>query len=351
MTAELLFGEPKYRDGFAAWVGLAVVFLTSIEKLRRAKYHVFYALHFSFLAFYIFAWNHTESFRFYGWWAMAIYGSDKLLRIVRGVLSTKRVTRIERVPNTDILRVTIPKPWWARPQLGQYVFLNFPGVSRSPFEWHPYTLASSPLEPTYEVDIKNLGDHTAKLLANFQTGATPLVRVDGPYGRVVINPRRYSSLVFVCGGIGVTPMISMLRWYFLLNAPADVAAKQSVHLAQYVYLLWVVDARRTYDVFRDTVAKCVARSQEKGFPTFVPLIHLTRDEAADGAALGLPSTSVFRGRPDMKHVLGSVKSNGAAMHAVYCCGPKQLVDQTWDATTALTDAQARFNFHHETFEF
>ena len=28
--------------------------------------------------------------------------------------------------SADILRVTIRKPWWVRPRLGQYVFLNFP---------------------------------------------------------------------------------------------------------------------------------------------------------------------------------------------------------------------------------
>ena len=130
MTTELLFATPKYRDGFASWVGLVVVFATSIERLRRRKYQLFYALHFSFLAFYWFAWTHTPSFAFYGWWAMAIYGFDKLQRIARGVLSTTRVHRVERVPGTDILRVMIPKPWWGTPALGQYVFLNFPAISK-----------------------------------------------------------------------------------------------------------------------------------------------------------------------------------------------------------------------------
>jgi len=259
------------------------------------------------------------------------------------------VDHLEVVPGTQILRVSIKKPWWGYPQLGQYVFLNFPAISK--WEWHPYTLASSPLETHYEVDIKQLGDHTAKLLSAFQSGMHPTVRIDGPYGKVVINPRRYCSLVFVCGGIGVTPMISMLRWYYLINAPEEVAAKQSVHLAEYVYFLWVVDQRSTYDVFRDTILKCAARSQQPGFPTFVPLIHVTRDDKLDAAAFGLPASSVFQGRPDMNHVLESVKSNGVPRHAVYCCGPSQLVSQVWDATNELTDAGVQFAFHHETFKF
>ena len=201
------------------------------------------------------------------------------------------------------------------------------------------------------MDIKKLGDHTGQLLEAYQSGGRPVVRVDGPYGRVIVNPRRYTSLVFVCGGIGVTPMISMLRWYYLINAAPAVAAKQSVHLAEHIYLLWVVDKRSTYDVFRGTILECVSRSKEAGYPTFVPMVHVTKDDAADAGALGLPATSVFRGRPDMRHVLGSVKSNGVPMHAVYCCGPSQLVNQTWEATTELTDASTLFAFHHETFEF
>ena len=104
------------------------------------------------------------------------------------------------------------------------------------------------------------------------------MRIDGPYGRVVINPRRYRSLVFVCGGIGVTPMISMLRWYYLINTTPEVAAKQSVHLAEYIYFVWVVDSVETFNVFRQTVLHCVERSKEPGFPTFVPIIHVTKEQ-------------------------------------------------------------------------
>ena len=74
--------------------------------------------------------------------------------------------------------------------------------------------------------------------------------------------------------------------------------------------------------------------------------------APDPAAFGnLPQQALFQGRPDMKHVLGDVKRNGIARHAVYCCGPNQLVNSTWEATSALSDAAVQFAFHHETFEF
>ena len=87
---------------------------------------------------------------------MFIYAFDKLQRFVRGILSWRPVDKVEHVAGGSILRVSIKKPAWSSPQLGQYVFLNFPSISK--WEWHPYTLASSPLETHYEVDIKILGD-------------------------------------------------------------------------------------------------------------------------------------------------------------------------------------------------
>jgi len=341
----------KYRNGLIAWIGLMVVFATSIEYLRRKKYNVFYAAHFSFFVFYAFAALHTPKFHFYGYAAMAIYGFDKLQRLARGYASTRQVDSLELLPG-DIMRVTVLRPKWMTgvlaPQLGQYVFLQFPEISK--YEWHPYTLASSPLEPYFEVDIKKLGDHTAALQAAFKSGSHPKVRIDGPYGKVVINPKRYRSLIFVCGGIGVTPMISMLRWYYLINTPPEVAAKQSIHLAEYIYFVWVVDSRATYEVCKKKILQCVERSKEPGFPTFIPLIHVTRDEP-DPAAFGLPQSALFKGRPDMNHILTSMKSNGIKRHAAYCCGPKQLVEQTWEGTSALSDDNIQFAFHHETFEF
>ena len=275
------------------------------------------------------------------------------MRIVRGIISYKKVDQVELLADSDILRVSIEKPWpinqwWAAPQLGQYVFLNFPEISK--WEWHPYTLSSSPLETHLEVNIKKLGNHTKALVESCHNGDHPYVRVDGPYGRVVINPRRYASLVFVSGGIGVTPMISMLRWYYLINTPPEVASKQSVHLAEYIYFLWVVDKRSTYEVFKDSILKCVARSKQPGFPVLVPLIHVTK-ENTDPATYGLDQSALFNGRPDMKHVLTNIKNNGINRHAVYCCGPSQLVNSTWESAGELSDENIQFAFHHETFEF
>lgn len=114
--------------------------------------------------------------------------------------------------------------------------------------------------------------------------------------------------------------------------------------------MWVVDCVATFDVFKRTILQCVERSKEPSFPTFVPIIHVTKEQPV-AAHYGLPQQSVFSGRPEIKYILGSVKANGILRHAVYFCGPRPLCNATWAATGELSDETVQFAFHHETFEF
>lgn len=75
---------------------------------------------------------------------------------------------------------------------------------------HPFSLASSAEdEKFFEMSIKNLGAFTAAI-QKMEPGQ--VVFVDGPYGNFSID--RYPEaerLIFIPGGIGVTPIISMMR--------------------------------------------------------------------------------------------------------------------------------------------
>lgn len=92
---------------------------------------------------------------------------------------------------------------------GQFVFVQVlhGGVWS---DQHPFTISSSPGDPGYRISVKAVGDFTAKVVPALRTG-TP-VRVEGPYGNFLYT--RFSvghTLVFIAGGIGITPFISMVR--------------------------------------------------------------------------------------------------------------------------------------------
>jgi predicted ferric reductase len=93
---------------------------------------------------------------------------------------------------------------------GQFIFIRFRwakelGISE---EYHPFSIASGPQENGVRLYVKALGDYTKNIQALTQG---TFAEIEGAFGRFV--PARYgnSPQVWIAGGIGVTPFISMAR--------------------------------------------------------------------------------------------------------------------------------------------
>ena len=67
-----------------------------------------------------------------------------------------------------------PKGWKHKP--GQYVFMNCPDVSR--YQWHPFSIASSPENPNLIFMIKRNGDWTGKFIDKLYESKKTLLKVD-----------------------------------------------------------------------------------------------------------------------------------------------------------------------------
>jgi predicted ferric reductase len=93
-------------------------------------------------------------------------------------------------------------------QAGQFAWLKF-GGSPFVFEEHPFTIASTAADPARkEFTIKALGDFS-ELVAGLRPGRR--VYLDGPHGRFTLSHLPANGFVFLAGGVGITPMLSMLR--------------------------------------------------------------------------------------------------------------------------------------------
>ena len=74
---------------------------------------------------------------------------------------------------------------------------------------HPFSIASSADRPrSIELTIKGLGDFTSQV-GSVPVGATAYV--DGPYGQFSVDRHLAERYVFVAGGVGITPVMGMLR--------------------------------------------------------------------------------------------------------------------------------------------
>jgi len=74
---------------------------------------------------------------------------------------------------------------------------------------HPFTISNSPTREKLSITPKSLGDFTLSIK---DTRVGEKAFIDAPYGVFSFLNYRHEELVFIAGGIGITPFISMLRY-------------------------------------------------------------------------------------------------------------------------------------------
>jgi predicted ferric reductase len=141
------------------------------------------------------------------WIALLVY-----VRIVKPVFMLRRPYRVsevrqERGDTTTLVMQPDGHPGF-RFRPGQFGWLTAWG---SPFKitGHPFSFSSSavPVDGRVEMSIRNLGDFTSEI---HKVPVGRRVYLDGPYGAFTIgNPA--DMHVLIAGGVGVTPMMSMIR--------------------------------------------------------------------------------------------------------------------------------------------
>lgn len=76
-------------------------------------------------------------------------------------------------------------------------------------EPHPFTISSSPTSNELSISVKSVGDFTSKISS---VTTSDIAYIDKPYGVFSFLNYDAKKLVFIAGGIGITPFISMLRY-------------------------------------------------------------------------------------------------------------------------------------------
>jgi 3-phenylpropionate/trans-cinnamate dioxygenase ferredoxin reductase subunit len=222
----------RWRVHWLIWLGrLALLLLLThvavalFRGLMRLRYETWRCLH-NITAFLLLGLAFVHSLAFGGdfgsssarvvWvalplvaWSTWFYG-----RVVRpGLLASnsyKVVSIASEAPRVWTLTLEAPKNWLLDYAPGQFQFLRLHSNSILAEE-HPFSIASSPSPGgRISVTIKECGDFTSTI-GRIQPG--DLATVHGPFGRFShVFSQDTGDLVFVAAGIGITPLMSMLRY-------------------------------------------------------------------------------------------------------------------------------------------
>jgi ferredoxin-NADP reductase len=141
---------------------------------------------------------------------------DDYLSLINPLWSSRELRgRVEEVvPETDDAATLVIRPGWGwhydhRP--GQYVGIGVQVAGK--FQWRSYSVSSPPRRRGRTISITVRAMPEGKLSAHLVNGLAPgtIVRLALPEGDFVLPDPPPAKLLFLVGGSGVTPVMSMLR--------------------------------------------------------------------------------------------------------------------------------------------
>ena len=132
-----------------------------------------------------------------------------------------RVTQVDQLPGRVVGLTLEPIDGKMSYKPGQFVFIRFLWEKRHNVtkEAHPFSIVSSPKDDTLKLCVKSLGDYTSSM-KNIEVGA--IAEIEGAYGKFTFTRFGNAPQVWIAGGIGITPFLSMAHSYDQQSPPVDL---------------------------------------------------------------------------------------------------------------------------------
>ncbi len=313
--------------GLLAWIGLGLlVFLAVARDALPFRYEAWRFWHgFGALLIALFALHHTLAVGRYSqepllaafWWAATALAVLALLHVhvwtpLRQRSRPYRVTSVDRAADrTWVLELEPDKAAGHDGRAfsyraGQFAWLK---LERALFRIteHPFSISSAPAAGgQLEFTIKEAGDFTGRI------GEVPLgarAYLDGPYGNFTLEGDDTRPLVLIAGGVGMAPIMSLLRQLKASGSRRQVLLLQANrHQGQILYSAELADMERSMSL----------------------QVHYMLSEPPTGWAglTGMPGAEALTTLVPEEQRRGSV---------YYVCGPAAMID----TVEAVLDRQFR----------
>ncbi|KAL8226558.1 hypothetical protein R6Q57_016390 [Mikania cordata] len=414
--------EPVGWTGVVMVVLMAIAFTLATPWLRRGRlnlpkplnkltgFNAFWYSHHLFIIVYAMLIVHgikiyltKEWYKKTTWMYVAIpillYAGERLLRALRSSVKPVQILKVAVYPG-NVLALHMSRPQGFKYKSGQYMFVNCKAVS--PFEWHPFSITSSPGDDYLSVHIRTLGDWTRQLKtvfsqvcqppANGKSGLLradyqgdnpnfPKVLIDGPYGAPAQDYKKYDVVLLVGLGIGATPMISIVKDIVnnmkakqeeaeaLESGGSPLAKKNTSNNfnTTRAYFYWVTREQGSFDWFKGVMNE-VAETDHDGVIEMHNYCTSVYEEGDARSALITMLQSLNHAKNGVDVVSGTrVKSHfakpnwrsvykriavtypGQRIGVFYCGAPAPVKELKHLASDFSHKTSTKFDFHKENF--
>jgi ferredoxin-NADP reductase len=323
--------------GTASCATFTALGLLSTPSVRRASWEMFKAAHITFMpTAIILSIVHAYFMMPFILPPLLLWVLDVLLRSARSARSYS-ITAVTPLHGAAV-RLEVATHGRLHFAPGQYAYVQLPAIS--PGEWHPLSVVAAPGDPTsvsFVITRAGPASFGARVASLSRVNFPSLrIRLDGCYGGPGLQLHRYSYVLLVAGGVGITPFASIAE-YLLQCAAVEGSPLRAASL------LWAVRTREAEDKW---IPGLIPSLQASGL--FTTTLCVTRSAASmqpedetDGVTYGRPDVEAA-----VRTAVEVARANGAPARrvAVLACGPTGLVD---DAQAAA--AQFGVHFHAEKF--